>query len=192
MLQVDARPGDVTGNVERVATQVRRHGPDADLVVATELVTTGYDLELFRNKDRELAEPLDGLSVRALSEVAAEADVTLVAGVLELADDHVYDSMVTITPDGKVTSYRKTHLYPPELDCFASGDTLGVVPTPAGRLGPLICFEHAFPRSRQHSRSAARRSWSSHRPSPWGTSTCSPSARVPAPRTTRSSPSAAT
>jgi predicted amidohydrolase len=65
--------------------------------------------------------------------------------VLEGADDALYDSTVTITPEGKVTGYRKTHLYPPELESFTPGDALGVVTTPAGTLGPLICFEHAFP-----------------------------------------------
>ncbi|MPZ94789.1 MAG: carbon-nitrogen hydrolase, partial [Propionibacteriales bacterium] len=145
VLQLAVTTGDVDGNVDRVVHAVREHGGTADLVVAPELVTTGYDLDLLRSKGKQLAEPLDGPSVRRLVAAAVEAEVTLVAGFLEASDGQVYDALVTVTPDGSATSYRKTHLYPPELDCFASGTTLGPVATPAGTLGPLICFEHAFP-----------------------------------------------
>jgi predicted amidohydrolase len=57
----------------------------------------------------------------------------------------LYDSVATITPDGRASVYRKTHLYPAELDCFAAGQELNTVASPAGVLGPSLCFEHAFP-----------------------------------------------
>jgi predicted amidohydrolase len=41
--------------------------------------------------------------------------------------------------------HRKTHLYPPGRAHFVPGDRLATVATPVGRLGPMICFEHAFP-----------------------------------------------
>ena len=145
VIQFSAKPGDVSGNVRRLTDEVRRYGPGADLVVAPELATTGYDLDLFRDEASDLAGPLTGPAVEALTRATVEVATTLVCGVLELADEAIYDALVTITPDGSVTSYRKTHLYPPEMESFAAGHALGVVHTPAGALGPLICFEHAFP-----------------------------------------------
>ncbi|MGH7556894.1 MAG: carbon-nitrogen hydrolase family protein, partial [Gemmatimonadota bacterium] len=50
-----------------------------------------------------------------------------------------------VAPDGAVARYRKSHLYPPERSHFAEGDELVVVPSAAGRIGMMICFEHAFP-----------------------------------------------
>jgi predicted amidohydrolase len=73
------------------------------------------------------------------------ADTTLVVGFLERDAGLLYDSAATVTPDGRVSVYRKTHLYPAELGSFAAGQTLGAVASPAGMLGPLLCFEHAFP-----------------------------------------------
>jgi predicted amidohydrolase len=144
-LQLSAEPGDVTGNVERLLDAVRTHGPGSDLVVTPELVTTGYDLDMFDERGAELAEPLDGPTVSAVAKAAAQVGTTIVLGILERDGDVLYDTAAVILPDGSVYPFRKTHLYPAELTRFSAGQGLLTVDTPAGRLGPLICFEHAFP-----------------------------------------------
>jgi predicted amidohydrolase len=145
VLQMSAAPGDLTGNRDRLVSEVRRYGADADLVVAPELVTVGYDLDLVRTNGDDLAEPADGPTVRELAAACSDVGTTAVAGFLERADGVLYDSVVTVTPDAASRIYRKTHLYPPESAVFASGGELQTVTTPAGRLGPMLCFEHAFP-----------------------------------------------
>jgi predicted amidohydrolase len=145
VLQLDAEPGSVAANVDRLVELVGEHGPDVDLVVAPELATTGYDLDLLAARGRELAEPADGSTGKRLQELAARTGTTLIVGFLELHRGEVYDSVLTVGPTGPLGVYRKSHLYPPELAVFSAGETLGVVDTPAGVVGPLVCFEHAFP-----------------------------------------------
>jgi predicted amidohydrolase len=145
VLQLASVPGEVAANVSRIVELVEQHGPDVDLVVAPELATTGYDLDLLSVRGRELAEPTDGVTGKRLLELAARVGATLVIGFLELDGDEVYDSLLMVTPSGTADVYRKSHLYPPELAVFSAGATLGVVDTPAGVIGPLVCFEHAFP-----------------------------------------------
>ena len=48
-------------------------------------------------------------------------------GLLERDGDTIYDSAVTITPDGTITNNRKSHLYPPEVAVFGSGAALTTV-----------------------------------------------------------------
>jgi predicted amidohydrolase len=145
VLQMSATPGDVDGNVAATVALIREHGPGCDLIVTPELVTSGYDLDVLAASGRRLAQPLDGPAVAAVSGAAAETGATVVLGLLELDGDEVFDSAVTIAPDGAVVVYRKTHLYPTEFALFAAGSTLTTVATPAARIGPMICFEHAFP-----------------------------------------------
>ena len=144
-IQLASEPADVVGNLERLVAEVRRIGASSDLIVAPELALTGYDLDLVAARGRELAEPLDGPSIEILAELAAEVDATLVVGVLELFGDSLFDTSVVLMPHSAPVAYRKSHLYPPETAVFAAGDELVTVSTPAGLLGPLICFEHAFP-----------------------------------------------
>lgn len=144
-LQLAAANGDLEGNRRRLAEAIRRHATEGALVVAPELVTSGYDLDEIDGRSEELAEPLDGPTVALLRELAADTRATIVAGLLERADGALYDTAALVTPDGTTASYRKSHLFPPEQTRFAAGDTLGTWPTPAGRVGLMICFEHAFP-----------------------------------------------
>lgn len=149
VLQLASVPGDVRGNLDRYLTALRACGEAADLVVTPELCVTGYDLELVAERGHELAEPLDGPAVTATAELAAELNTTVVLGLLErdggTGDGALFDTAVVVTPAGGVLPFRKTHLYPAEVGHFVAGERLLTADTPAGRLGPLICFEHAFP-----------------------------------------------
>jgi predicted amidohydrolase len=145
VLQMAAHPGELSANVDRLAELMRKHADEAELVVAPELVTSGYDLDVLARRGRELAEPLDGPTAARVAELAAQTGTTLVFGMLEHDGDALYDTAVVAAPDGHLVPYRKSHLYPTESELFAAGTELVVAATPAGRLGMMICFEHAFP-----------------------------------------------
>jgi len=144
-LQLAPVPGEVERNLARLGALAREHAAGADLIVAPELPVSGYDLELLAARGDVLAETLDGPTVTLAAELAAELETTVVAGVLERAGGALHDTAVIVGPEGLVAHYRKTHLYPPEHAHFAAGERLETTATPAGRLGVMICFEHAFP-----------------------------------------------
>jgi predicted amidohydrolase len=145
-LQLGAPFGEAEENRQRLVRAIKQMDEDLDLVVAPELVITGYDLEGFERIGRELAEPVEGPTVAALRPLAADHGAVLMAGILEAGDDGlIYDTVVAVQPDGAVSAYRKSHLYPLEEGHFAAGDQLMTIPCSFGRLGVAICFEHAFP-----------------------------------------------
>jgi predicted amidohydrolase len=145
-LQLEAQVGQVERNLEHFTAAAQALTGDVDLIVAPETFNTGYDLKRLRPRLPELAEPLDGPTVAAASAVAVDREATVVIGLLERGDgDTLHDTAVVVRADGTVHPYRKTHLYPPELELFAAGDQLTTVPNGPYRLGVMICFEHAFP-----------------------------------------------
>ena len=144
-LQLASAPGELDANRDRYAEAVRGLDGNVQLIVTPELVISGYDLALIDERGAAVAEPLDGPSVRLTAELANRSGATIVLGLLERHSNGLYDTAAVVAPDGSVTPYRKSHLYPPERSRFAEGAELRIVDTPAGRLGPLICFEHAFP-----------------------------------------------
>jgi predicted amidohydrolase len=144
-LQIAAVPGAVERNLARLAAVAREQAAGAELIVAPELVAAGYDLAHLSANERALAESLEGPTVTATAALAAELGATIVVGLLERDADALYDTAAVVAPDGAVSSYRKTHLYPPERAHFAPGDRLVTVSTGAGEVAPMICFEHAFP-----------------------------------------------
>ncbi|MFJ4039175.1 carbon-nitrogen hydrolase family protein [Microbacterium sp. NPDC090007] len=107
-----------------------------------------FDASLAQN-----AEDLDGPFVQALTALAAELDVTIVAGVLEKADDghRVRNTVVAVGGDGIRSVYRKLHLY----DAFGQRESDWVEPgeiappqtfTVDGlRFGLMTCYDLRFP-----------------------------------------------
>jgi predicted amidohydrolase len=144
-LQLAAQPGEPDRNRARLAAAIRSLDRGADLIVGPELLNSGYDLERIDGRGRELGESLDGPTVELTAALAAEIGATIVVGILERDGETLYDSAIVVRPDGVMGRYRKTHLHPEERTRFSAGDHLTMIPTAAGRLGPMICFDHAFP-----------------------------------------------
>ena len=146
LLQTEPVFGDRDGNLERIATAVSSAEP-ADLWVLPELATTGYYF-LSKREALDAAEPFpSGPSCEILVEMASKEACHIVCGVAERHGDEVYNSAVLVGPTGHLATYRKTHLFGTERDCFAPGDTGFPVKTlPDGtRLGLMICFDWYFP-----------------------------------------------
>ncbi len=142
LVQVEARAGDVPGNLARIEAALR--GLEADLVVLPELVLPGYGAgEAFAT----LAEPVDGPQVAALGALARAGGFTLVAGFAEQAEGRVWNSAVLTDGRGAPTVYRKSHLYGDyERTHFTPGPPAAVTAPVGGlRVGLLICYDVEFP-----------------------------------------------
>ena len=103
------------------------------------------------------AEPIPGPTSQAMSELAAECRVTLVAGSIgERGNaDKIYNTSLLFGPDGSLLSkYRKLHLFDIDLPgsvtfresaFMAMGDQLAITETNIGRLGQATCYDLRFP-----------------------------------------------
>jgi N-carbamoylputrescine amidase len=115
----------------------------ADVVVLPELIVSGYGTDLERLL--AVAEPADGRSAQAWSELARRAGGLIVAGFCERDGDALYNSVVAVGEDGVVLHYRKLHLFAAEKGCFAPGDLgLPVARTRFGNIGACVCYDLRF------------------------------------------------
>jgi nitrilase len=94
-----------------------------------------------------------GPLIDELAAVCSERDIRAVIGVNERESERpgtLYNTMVTLGPEGLLHKHRK--LMPTQHERLfhgiGPGDDLGVVDTPAGRLGGLICWENRMPLAR--------------------------------------------
>ncbi|KAF0303271.1 Nitrilase and fragile histidine triad fusion protein NitFhit [Amphibalanus amphitrite] len=115
-----------------------------------------------------LAEPRDGPTVTAYRALAARLGVWLSVGGLHEATEksRVRNTHLLVSPAGQLAaSYSKTHLFDVsvpggesvrESDYVRPGESLTApVPTPAGRLGMLICYDLRFPEVGRHNEKRA-------------------------------------
>ncbi|HBG72336.1 MAG TPA: acyltransferase [Deltaproteobacteria bacterium] len=143
-------PGEnLEKGVERVREAARR---GARVVCLPELFRSRYFCQTEDPAFFDLAEPLPGPTTDALSAVARDAGVVVIAPVFERRASGVYhNSAAVIDADGAVAGvYRKMHIPDDpsfyEKFYFTPGD-LGfrAFDTRAGRIGTMICWDQWYP-----------------------------------------------
>ncbi|MCU0227197.1 MAG: carbon-nitrogen hydrolase family protein [Bryobacterales bacterium] len=96
----------------------------------------------------ESAIEIPGTETQALSALAAATGTHLVMGCVERAGSTLYCCVLFLGPDGAILGkHRKVMPTAMERVLWGCGDasTLPVIPTAAGRLGAVICWENYMP-----------------------------------------------
>lgn len=146
---------DSRANLKKAETMVVdavRKG--AQIVCLPELFLSPYFCQKKDDKSAfEIAEPIPGPSVQALSALAKKHKIVLVGGSLfeRSSDGKFYNTAPVFDIDGALLgTYRKTHipediLYH-EKQYFSPGDTgINVFDTRYGKICPLICYDQWYP-----------------------------------------------
>jgi predicted amidohydrolase len=145
------RKSDNVDTARRALREAKRRG--ADLALLPE-VFMAYLGPKDPTTAAEISEPVDGPFVSALAAEARSLGLYVGCGIWETAhgeSSRAYNTTVLLGPDGGlVLRYRKTHLYDAfgyrESDRIVPGsEPPGVVRTPLGTFGLLVCYELRFP-----------------------------------------------
>lgn len=147
-----APAADESANLEVIATLVARaRSRGAKVVLFPEY--SSYFVDPFDASLAEHAQDLDGPFVTALTALASEHDVHIVAGLVERADTkgHVRNTVVAVDAGGVVARYRKLHLY----DAFGQRESDWVEPGALEapqtfelegiRFALMTCYDLRFP-----------------------------------------------
>ena len=144
---------DKSHNIDKARERIREAaGRGAHIVCLQELFASPYFCQSEDVAFFDLAEPVDGPTVKAIAEAAKQQSVTVVVPIFERRAAGVYhNSLVVLGPSGEqLALYRKMHIPDDpnfyEKFYFAPGD-LGfmAVRTPHAQVGPLICWDQWYP-----------------------------------------------
>ncbi len=137
---------DVAGNLAHQVERIRAAAAEGSkLVVLPECSTTGWCFTS-ANEVRTVAEPVpEGPTCQTWLALCRELDIHLVAGIVEVDGDRLFNASVLLGPGGHIGTFRKAHLWAIEKDLYTPGD-LGfpVFDTPLGRIAMHICYDGWF------------------------------------------------
>jgi nitrilase len=163
-LQIGSAPAGTAATLEKVLgfeSAIRERG--ADLVVLPEALLGGYPkgesfgtrlgFRLPEGRERfrqyfEAAVDVPGPETEELAALSARTGASLVVGVIERGGSTLYCTALFFDPaEGLVAKHRKLMPTASERLIWGQGDgsTLPVVPSRAGRLGAVICWENYMP-----------------------------------------------
>lgn len=145
--QFEHRDNDKDYNLGRIGELTRRAvDQGAEIVSFHEVCIPAYTWvqPLSKAQLLDVAEPVPGgQSVRRLIEIAREHSVVVMAGLLEREEDRVYNTYVTVGPEGYITKFRKLHTFiNPHL---SRGEQYNVIDLLGAKVGFLICYDNNLP-----------------------------------------------
>lgn len=142
--QFENKDNDKAYNLSRIR-ELTRHAVEqgAQIVSFHEGCIPAYSWlqGLSRDELAAVAEPVpDGPSVRALIEIARMFDCVVMAGLIEIDDNKLYNTYVAAGVEGYLAAHRKLHTFVnPHL---TSGDRYTVIDLLGCRIGLLTCYDN--------------------------------------------------
>ncbi len=143
--QFENRSGDKSYNLSMIRNLTKKAAADgADVIAFHECSITGYTFARHLDKEQmlKLAEFIpDGPGIKALTEIAQETGVAILAGLFEKdADNKLYKAYVCVNGNGLVAKYRKLH---PFINPYLTpGDGYVVFDLLGWKCGILICYDN--------------------------------------------------
>ena len=114
----------------------------SDVVILPETFTTGFSM-----RTSELAEPMDGPTLKWLLDLSKVSGVAIGGSLLVKVDDYIFNRFVFVTPDGGISFYDKRHLFSigGESNLLTSGDHRQVINYLGWRIALYVCYDIRFP-----------------------------------------------
>jgi predicted amidohydrolase len=147
-VQMTAELANVEANLAKAERLVRAaFQRGANWVILPELFSSG---NAFHPEMANATRAIDGPPARLLRDLAREGNAIVGGSFLAWHDGNVYNSFVLALPDGSTHRHDKDYPTLWENCYYIGGNDDGVLPTPQGNVGAVLCWE--FIRSRTATR----------------------------------------
>ena len=115
---------------------------ETDIVFLPEMFTTGFSMKV-----AELAEPMDGETMRWMKKQCSDHQFVLCGSLIIQDEEKYFNRLVFVEPSGEVQFYNKRHLFTMgnEESYFEQGTKRLIVHYKGWRICPLICYDVRFP-----------------------------------------------
>lgn len=142
IVQSDLCWHDAVRNREHFTAVIAGLKEQTDLIVLPEMFTTGFSMDA-----PNLAEAMDGESVRWLQDTAASRDAAICGSLIIGEDQQYYNRFICALPDGELVCYDKRHLFrlAGEQNHYVAGEQQITFDLKGFRVCPMVCYDLRFP-----------------------------------------------
>ena len=143
-LQMTPKLGDAEANMEQAERLIREaQGQGAQWIVLPEMFTSAA---AFHPNILGAIRPVEGSPAQMMTRLARRGESVIGGSFLASRNGEVYNSFLLVFPDGRILRHDKDHPTYWENCFYRGGRDDGVLTTPLGNVGSVLCWE--FIRSR--------------------------------------------
>ena len=138
-IQMVPRLGDVSSNLmqaEHLVQQALRQG--ARWIILPEMFTSAV---AFHDDMLKAIQPLEGAPLQLLKRLAQKGSAVIGGSFLAERKGQVFNTFVLVFPDGSFVQHDKDQPTYWENCYYRGGNDDGVLPTPVGAVGSVLCWE---------------------------------------------------
>ena len=141
LLQSELIWEDAQANLNLFDKKINNLEP-TDLIILPEMFCSGFSMNV-----RRIAQKMDGIAMRWLSQKAQELKVALVGSLAIEESGRYYNRLIWMFPNGHYQYYDKKHLFTManEQLTYTAGTTKLIIQYKNWKIFPLICYDLRFP-----------------------------------------------
>lgn len=125
-----------------------------EIVVLPEMFSTGFSM-----KPEGLSETMEGETMQWMKRIATEKKIILTGSIIIEEDQHYYNRLIWMLPNGQYGVYDKRHrfAYAGEDDHYTAGTKRLIASVKGWKINLLVCYDLRFPVWARQSPLSARR-----------------------------------
>ena len=142
IIQSDLIWENVEQNIDNFTKYINSISDNTDLIVIPEMFNTGFAMNT-----EKLAEDINGNTIQWMANIAKQKNCVLTGSLIIKENNHFYNSLIWMSPDGTYERYDKRHLFRMGLehDYFTAGNKKLIVELNGWKFLPLVCYDLRFP-----------------------------------------------
>lgn len=142
IVQMHLQWEDKVANFDKIEQLLQQVPSEAHIVILPEMYSTGFSMNA-----QDLAEPMDGPSLQRMRTLAIKHRKIIAGSLIIFEDDHYYNRLVWMQPDGQFFHYDKAHLFSKagEHKAFTAGQQKLIVRVNGWKILLQICYDLRFP-----------------------------------------------
>jgi predicted amidohydrolase len=138
-IQMTPKLADVTANLEQAEQLIRQaQKKGAQWIILPEMFTSAA---AFHPDMHAAIQPLDGAPLKMMKQLAREGNSVIGGSFLAQQQQGVFNSFLLVFPDGTTVQHNKDFPTYWENCYYRGGNDDGVMVTPAGNVGAVLCWE---------------------------------------------------
>jgi predicted amidohydrolase len=133
---------NIDKNLQNLGLRLSSIREKTDLIVLPEMFSTGFSMN-----PEELAEEMDGKTMKWMLQQAKKFDCVLTGSIIIKEDKKYFNRLIWMRPDGSYEYYDKRHLFGlgEEDKHYSSGNKKLFVELKGWKICPMICYDLRFP-----------------------------------------------